>query len=77
MNFESFNFIGAMSLGLKSTYLDYLHSQYLIDDYSELSIYYKKKEFEKLNNIFTLLTEGKFNSYFNNELEVKNFIEEN
>ena len=47
MNFQASEFIAAMSLGLKATYLDYLHEYNLINDYSDLIIFYKKKEFEK------------------------------
>ena len=58
MSFQAFDFIAAMSLGMKSTYLDYLHEYNLIDDYSDLVKFYKKKEYEKWNILTKEITQG-------------------
>ena len=56
MSFQAFDFIEAMSLGMKATYLDYLHEYKLINDYSDLVTFYKKKEYEKWNILTQELT---------------------
>ena len=47
LNLKALDCSSAMSIGLKSAYIDYLYLHNLVENYTDLSIYYKTEEYNK------------------------------
>ena len=78
LNLKALDCSSAMSIGLKSAYIDYLYLHNLVENYTDLSIYYKTEEYNKWNLILIDLFEGDaFNDFSALKLKLNYLIRNN
>lgn len=72
LNLTALDLISAMSIGMKSTYIDLLSINKLVDNNTDLVLFYKAQEYGKWNSIIELLSEGEaFEDFFTTDMRIE------